>query len=114
MDAANTRTSSLQLRKKFIEHQNSMNYRNEFDRLRGALSHLKDDKLIRAEIQNMVGAMGIDKLKDIGEYEEPQQLSKRQQKRQQRAPKTPGVRIEAAREKRTVGHPRRVIDVTGD
>ena len=70
MDAANTRTSSLQPRKKFIEHQNRMNYRNEFDRLRGALSHLKNDDLIRAEIQKMVGAMGIEKLKEIGEYEE--------------------------------------------
>ena len=75
MDAANTATNSKQLRKKFIERQNRMNYRNEFDRLRGALSHLGDDRLIREEIQKMVGKLGEDKLKAIGQYEEERQLT---------------------------------------
>jgi len=70
MDAANTATNSQQLRNKFIERQNRMNYRNEFDRLRGALSHLGDDKLIREEIQKMVGTLGENKLRAIGQYQE--------------------------------------------
>ena len=52
MDAANTRTSSTQLRKRFIEHQNRVNYRNEYDRLVNGLSNFKgSNETLRAEME---------------------------------------------------------------
>ena len=73
MDAANTRTSNIQLRKQFLEHQHRMNLRNEFDRLRGSFSRLGKDDLIRAEIQKLFGARDAHKLKELGEYVEEQE-----------------------------------------
>ena len=40
MDASKTRAQSLELRKRWIQKQNKMNYQNEYDRLHGALSKL--------------------------------------------------------------------------
>ena len=47
LDATGTRGQNLQVRKKWIERQNLTNYRNEFDRLVGEMSHLKPE--LRAE-----------------------------------------------------------------
>lgn len=69
LDASGTRSQNIQLRKKWIERQNLMNYRNEYDRLFGELQHLKPE-LKKNAIQLMMNA---DKLKEIGEYEEPKQ-----------------------------------------
>ena len=40
LDAKETRAQSLRLRHKWIERQNTMNYQNEYDRLRGELSNI--------------------------------------------------------------------------
>jgi hypothetical protein len=88
MDSARTASQSLEVRKQFIERQNNMNYRNEYDRLHGELLHLKSPELIKEAINNM---MDVNKLKAIGEYkEEPSPTIG------SKAPspiKTPGVKI---------------------
>ena len=67
MDAAKTQSQSLALRKKWVDRQHLTNYRSEHDRLLGEFSHLKPE-LQRAAAQNI---MDHDKLKAIGEYQEP-------------------------------------------
>ena len=112
MDSARTASQSLEVRKRFIDRQNNMNYRNEFDRLHGELLHLKSPEIIKEAISNM---MDINKLKAIGEYKE-ESLSTAASK----APspiKTPGVRIrersQSAELPRGRGRPRKPIDITG-
>jgi len=68
IDATKTAVQSLELRKKFIERQNLMNYRNEYDRLAGEMSHLKPD-LQKQAMQNM---MEERKLRALGEFIEPE------------------------------------------
>jgi len=118
MDAAKTASQNLELRKKFIDRQNRMNYRNEYDRLQGELSHITDPKARRLAIQNM---MDIGQLKDIGEYEDPI-ITPAPIPRGRAAIRTPGVRIRAAPKPRAKakakaspgrGRRRRVIDVIG-
>ena len=41
MDARENKTKSLVLRRKWMERQANANYRNEYDRVRGELSHNK-------------------------------------------------------------------------
>lgn len=41
MDAREKKTKSLVLRRKWMERQANANYRNEYDRIRGELSHNK-------------------------------------------------------------------------
>ena len=41
MDARENKTKSLVLRRKWMERQANANYRNEYDRIRGELSHNK-------------------------------------------------------------------------
>lgn len=117
MDAAKTASQNLELRKKFIERQNRMNYRNEFDRLQGELHHLKDPRLIREAVQSM---MPVEKLKEIGEYVEPI-TTPAPIPRGRAAIRTPGVRIRVAPKPRAKakakaspgrGRRRRAIDVT--
>jgi len=67
MDASKTRAQSLELRKRWIQKQNKMNYQNEYDRLHGELSHLSPE-LQKVAVQNM---MDGHKLEAIGKYEEP-------------------------------------------
>ena len=103
MDSARTASQSLEVRKRFIDRQNNMNYRNEFDRLHGELLHLKSPELIKEAINNM---MDVNKLKAIGEYEEPSPTIG------SKAPspiKTPGVKIAEAKAK---GRQRKEIDLT--
>jgi len=71
MDSARTASQSLEVRKKFIERQNNMNYRNEYDRLHGELLGLKSPEKIKEAINMM---MDKDKLKAIGEYKEPDSI----------------------------------------
>ena len=67
MDASKTRAQTLELRKKWIQKQNKINYQNEYDRLNGELSHLPPE-LQKYAIQNL---MDRQKLETIGKYEEP-------------------------------------------
>ena len=121
MDSARTASQSLEVRKLFIDRQNNMNYRNEFDRLHGELLHLKSPELIKEAINNM---MDVNKLKAIGEYKEESSPTSMTP-----SPiKTPGVRIAEAKAKgrprgeparspstepRQRGRPRKEIDITG-
>jgi hypothetical protein len=74
-----------------------MNYRNEFDRLHGELLHLKSPELIKEAINNM---MDVNKLKAIGEYEEPSPTGSRHLPNRPPSPiKTPGVKIAEAKAK---------------
>ena len=52
IDARETKTKSLVLRRKWMERQANANYRNEYDRIRGELSH------------NKLGSVDRQKLKD--------------------------------------------------
>ena len=128
MDAARTASQSLGVRKKFIKRQHNMNYRNEYDRLHGELLSLKSPELIKEAINNM---MDVNKLKAIGEYEEPSPTigSKAPSPIKPPSPiKTPGVKIAEAKAKgrprkepvrspslepRQRGRPRKEIDATG-
>ena len=120
MDSARTASQSLEVRKRFIDRQHNMNYRNEFDRLHGELLHLKSPELIKEATNNM---MDVNKLKAIGEYKEETSPTSM-------APspiKTPGVKIAEAKAKgrqrnpirspstepRQRGRPRKQIDITG-
>jgi hypothetical protein len=67
MDASKTRAQNIELRKRFIQKQNKMNYQNEYDRLRGELSHLAPE-LQKYAVQQL---MDRHKLETIGQYEEP-------------------------------------------
>jgi hypothetical protein len=67
MDASKTRAQNLELRKKWIQNQNKMNYQNEYDRLIGELSHLAPN-LQKEAIYKL---MDKQKLETIGKYEEP-------------------------------------------
>ena len=122
MDSARTASQSLEVRKRFIDRQNNMNYRNEYDRLHGELLSLKSPELIKEAINNM---MDVNKLKAIGEYQESSPTIGSM------APspiKTPGVKIAEAKAKgrprkepvrspstepRQRGRPRDPIDLTG-
>jgi hypothetical protein len=99
-----------------------MNYRNEYDRLHGELLSLKSPELIKEAINNM---MDVNKLKAIGEYEEP---SPTIGSKPPSPIKTPGVKIAEAKAKgrprnepvrspstepRQRGRPRKEIDITG-
>ena len=53
MDASKTRAQSLEIRRKWIQKQNKMNYQNEYDRLHGELSHLAPE-LQKVAVQNMM------------------------------------------------------------
>ena len=64
LDATGTRGQNVQVRKKWIERQTLTNYRNEFDRLMGEMSHLKPE--LRAEAARKL--MDEDKLKVLGDY----------------------------------------------
>jgi len=64
LDATGTRGQNLQVRKKWIERQNLTNYRNEFDRLVGEMSHLKPE--LRAEAARKL--LDDDKIKALGDY----------------------------------------------
>lgn len=41
IEARETKTKSIMTRKNWLERQNNANYRNEFDRIRGELSHFR-------------------------------------------------------------------------
>ena len=102
MDSARTASQSLEVRKRFIDRQNNMNYRNEFDRLHGELLHLKSPELIKEAINNM---MDVNKLKAIGEYKEeasPTPTPGATTARGVTVPKTRGVRIRKVRERKQV------------
>ena len=94
MDSARTASQNLELRKKFIQRQNNMNYRNEYDRLHGELLGLGSPDKIKEAINMM---MDKDKLKAIGEYKEPDSIGPVgptvATPVAPRAPKTPGVDI---------------------
>ena len=79
LDASGTRSQNIQLRKKWIERQNLMNYRNEYDRLFGELQHLKPE-LKKNAIKLM---MDSNKLKEIGEYEEEPETIKPETKEEE-------------------------------
>jgi len=64
LDSTGTRGQNLQVRKKWIERQNLTNYRNEFDRLVGEMSHLKPE--LRAEAARKL--LDDDKIKALGDY----------------------------------------------
>jgi hypothetical protein len=66
MDASKTRAQNVELRRRWIEKQNKMNYQNEYDRLNGELSKLPTD-LQKYAIQNL---MDKQKLEVIGQYNE--------------------------------------------
>ena len=125
MDAARTASQSLEVRKKFIERQHNMNYRNEYDRLHGELLSLKSPELIKEAINNM---MDVNKLKAIGEFEE--EASPTIGSTTPSPIKTPGVKIAEAKAKgrprkepirspsaetepRQRGRPRKTLDITG-
>lgn len=67
MDAARTQASSSELRRKWLDNQKKNNYRNEYDRLMGVMSHLAPN-LQKAAVQQM---MDKEKLQTLGVYEEP-------------------------------------------
>ena len=48
LDATGTRSQNLQIRKKWAEKQCLTNYRNEFDRLMGEMTHLGPELQRRA------------------------------------------------------------------
>jgi len=117
MDSARTASQSLEVRKRFIDRQNNMNYRNEFDRLHGELLHLKSPELIKEAINNM---MDVNKLKAIGEYIEPDSIGPvGPTVATPVAPRTYKARakpfkISEYRERRPRGRPRKDIDVGDD
>ena len=71
MDASKTRAQSLELRRRWIQKQNKMNYQNEYDRLHGELSKLAPE-LQKVAVQNMMDRY---KLEAIGKYEAPAPLA---------------------------------------
>jgi hypothetical protein len=83
LDATGTKSQNLYIRKKWSDRQYLTNYRNEFDRLMGEMSHLRPELRKAAVLQ----LMDIDKLKALGEYEEP----KKDGPAGQAAPSTPAV-----------------------
>lgn len=129
MDAASSAAQNLELRKKFIERQNRMNYRNEYDRLTGDLLKLRPD-LIQHSTQNTVirdFLMPEEKLREIGEYVEPEkppatappESPRRGRPAGSGGIKTPGIKItevkpprqpkgKSAKEKKAVGRPRKL------
>ena len=52
MEARENKTKSLVLRRKWMERQANANYRNEFDRIRGELSHNKIQGVNRDKLKN--------------------------------------------------------------
>ena len=64
LDATGTRGQNMQVRKKWIERQHLTNYRNEFDRLMGEMTHLRPE--LRAEATRVL--MDEDKLNVLGNY----------------------------------------------
>jgi len=71
LDATGTKTQNLQIRKKWSERQYLVNYQNEFDRLMGEMTHLRPQLRKAAVLQ----LMDIDKLKALGEYEDPKKVA---------------------------------------
>ena len=65
LDAKETRAQSLLLRHKWIERQKKMNYQNEYDRLRGELSHIPPG-LLKIAIERM---MPKEKLDLVAQYD---------------------------------------------
>ena len=51
MGSSKSGAQSLELRKRWIQKQNKMNYQNEYDRLNGELSHLPPE-LQQYAVQN--------------------------------------------------------------
>ena len=113
MDASKTASQNLELRKRFIQRQNNMNYRNGYDRLHGELLGLGSPDKIKEAINMM---MDKDKLKAIGEYKEPVAIGPTgptvATPVAPRAPKTPGVKISNLKTKKE--GERNPIDVTDD
>ena len=52
MEARENRTKSLVLRRKWMERQANANYRNEYDRIRGELSHNKLGSVDRNKLKH--------------------------------------------------------------
>jgi len=52
MDARENKTKSLVLRRKWMERQANANYRNEYDRIRGELSHNKLGSVDRNKLKH--------------------------------------------------------------
>ena len=117
MDASKTASQNLELRKRFIQRQNNMNYRNEYDRLHGELLGLGSPDKIKEAINMM---MDKDKLKAIGEYKEPDSVgpvgppvATPAAPRVYRARAKP-FKISEYRDSRPRGRPRKEIDVRDD
>jgi hypothetical protein len=56
MEARENKTKNLMLRRKWMERQTNENYRNEYDRIRGEMSH------------NKLGSVDMQRLKDRETY----------------------------------------------
>ena len=114
MGASKTASQNLELRKRFIQRQNNMNYRNEYDRLHGELLGLGSPDRIKEAINRM---MDKDKLKAIGEYKEPDSVGPTVATpvvpRTYRA-RAKTFKISEYRDPRPRGRPRKEIDVRGD
>ena len=52
LEARENKTKSLVLRRKWMERQANANYRNEYDRIRGELSHNKLGSVDRQKLSN--------------------------------------------------------------
>ncbi len=52
MDARHTKAKQNMTRKRWIERQKNANYRNEYDRIQGELSHLKTGDINKDKLLN--------------------------------------------------------------
>lgn len=57
LDARDTKTKSIMTRKNWLERQNNANYRNEYDRLRGELSHFRGPTTDKKKLQDRAAVL---------------------------------------------------------
>ena len=54
LDARETKVKNLATRRKWMERQANANYRNEYDRIQGELSHYRGSSANKVKLQNRV------------------------------------------------------------
>ncbi len=57
IEARETKAKHIATRKRWLERQTNANYRNEYDRIRGELSHFRGSTVDRRKLQNRVEAL---------------------------------------------------------
>jgi FKBP-type peptidyl-prolyl cis-trans isomerase len=81
--------------RKWVERQNLTNYRNEYDRLMGEMSHLPAD-LQKEAVHGMIDEY---KLKEIDRHKKPEQSTQPEQAKQTEEEETEGLARYRARAK---------------